>query len=68
MGYLRDQFSDHYYSLFTSMIWIMGLRVSFPNLQITQSLEVRWMAEWVVIRFRKVLILAKIGQRLADGI
>ena len=23
-GYLRDQYSDHYYSLFTPTIWIMG--------------------------------------------
>ena len=37
-GNLRDQYSDHYYSLFTSMIWIMGLRVGFPNLQMTPSL------------------------------
>ena len=25
MGYLKDQYSDHYYSLFTSTIWIMGV-------------------------------------------
>ena len=45
-------------SIFTSTIWIMGKRVSFPNLQMTHSLEVRWIEEGVVIRSRKVLILA----------
>ena len=40
------------------MIWIVGLRVGFPNLQMTQCLEVRWIAEGVVISHRKVLILA----------
>ena len=58
MGYIREQYSDHYYLLFTSMIWIMGYRVGFPNLQMTQILEVRWIAEGVIIRYRKVLILA----------
>ena len=33
------------------------------NLKMTQSLEVRWMVEGVVIRFRKVLILAEVGQK-----
>ena len=41
-----------------------GVKSRFPNLQMTQSLEVRWIAEGVVIRFRKVLILVWIGQKI----
>ena len=26
MGYLRDQYSNHHYSLFTSTIWIVGVK------------------------------------------
>ena len=33
------------------------------NLQMTQSLEVRWVVGGVVIRYRRVLILALIGQK-----
>ena len=56
IGYFRDQYWDHDYSSFALLIWIVGLRVSFLNWYMLQSLEVRY-KERVVNRFRKVGIL-----------